>query len=203
LPVQTLAVPDDRDVAATIVEHVHARPTTLLVMATGGSFLLTRARRSVTADVLERLRQPVLLLGPECAPSAQLRGVTLVVGVDPGDPSPTVAGVGSWHDTFGTRRIRLVDVVAPTAWPAGSADDAVRDRVDAIAETFAGLDADVTLLRTDDPAQALVDFGTADAIFALPSERWPGRSHWYSTSRRAVQLSPSPVLMIPSDLAQR
>jgi nucleotide-binding universal stress UspA family protein len=205
LPVQTLAVPDDRDVASTIIEHVHARPGTLLVMATGGTYLLTRARRSVTAEVLEGLQRPVLLLGPHCTQTAGVRGVTLVVGIDLGsDPSPTLAGVAEWRDTFGTCPVRLVDIVAPSGWPAGSTDEAGRERVDAITTMFADLDADATLLRTDEPAQAVVDFGaSAGAIFALPCERWPGRSHWYSTSRRVVQSSPTPVLMLSTDLSQR
>ncbi len=67
LPVETLSVPDGGDVAAAIVEHVRARDGALLVMSTGGTYLLSQARRSIASDVLERLCQPVLLLGPHCS----------------------------------------------------------------------------------------------------------------------------------------
>ena len=60
-----------------------------------------------------------------------------------------------------------------------------------------------TVLRTNDPATALVAFAETldEAIFVLTSDRWPGgRSHWYSTTRRVVQTTSRPVLVVPSDL---
>ena len=203
LPVETLTVAEDRDVAATIVEHVRSREGALLVMTTGGTFLLTKARRSITNDVLERLRQPVLLLGAHCAQPVRLDASTLAVGVDPSrDERPAVEIVRSWRKTFGSSRVLLVDVVAESSWPAAAADDAARERAEATAHTIPGIDAETTVLQSNDPAAALVAFGERhdDAILVLTSDRWPGRSHWYSTTRRVVQLSSRPVLVVPSDL---
>jgi hypothetical protein len=203
LPVETLNIAEDQDVAAAIIEHVRAREGALLVMTTGGAFLLTKARRSVTSDVLERLRQPVLLLGPHCVQPTRLHASTLVVVVDPTrDPQPAVEVVRSWRQTFGGARLRLVDVVADSGWPTGATDDAVRERVDAMAGVFAGMDAEATVLRANDAAAALValDDAVDEAITVLTSDRWPGRSHWYSTTRRVVQMSSRPVLVVPADL---
>ena len=206
LPTATLTVPEGRDVATTIVEHVRAREGTLLVMTTGGAFLRSRARRTVTGEVLERLCQPVLLLGPHCVESVRLDSSTIVVGVDlTREPPPAVRVVAAWRKTFGGGRPRLVDVVAEASWPAQCADDAVRARAEAVAGAFAaaGIDADATVLRSNDPARALLTLASAvdHAIFVLTSDRWPGRSHWYSTTRRVVQEASRPVLVVPSDLA--
>jgi nucleotide-binding universal stress UspA family protein len=206
LPAETLTVPEGRDVATTIVEHVRARDGALLVMTTGGAFLLSEARHTVTGEVLERVGQPVLVVGPRCVDPVRLDLSTLVVGVDlTSEPSPAVPVVAAWRKTFGGGRPRLVDVVAEASWPARAADDGVRARLDEVANVFAagGIDADATVLQTNDPVGALVELGdfADEAIFVLTSDRWPGRSHWYSTTRRVIQESSRPVLVVPSDLA--
>ena len=185
-----LSVPDGGDVAAAIVEHVRARDGALLVMSTGGTYLLSQARRSIASDVLERLCQPVLLLGPHC--SQEVDASTLVVGVDRmGEAQHGIHVADAWRRTFGAVETRLVDVVAESSWPPESTDE----DIDA--------PAGATVLRTNDAAAALVALGETidDAVFVLTSDRWPGgRSHWYSTTRRVVQTTSRPVLVVPSDL---
>ena len=124
LPVETLSVPDGGDVAAAIVEHVRAHDGALLVMSTGGTYLLSQARRSIASDVLERLCQPVLLLGPHCTQQADAS--TLVVGVD--RTNETQHGIhvaDAWRRTFGAVETRLVDVVAESSWPPESTDEGI------------------------------------------------------------------------------
>ena len=167
MPVETLSVPDCGDVAAAIVEHVRTREGALLVMCTGGAYLVSQARRSIASDVLERLCQPVLLLGPHC--SQQMGASALVVGVD-------------------QMRERQP---AMSSWPPESSGEIIDASLGA------------TVLRTNDAAAALVALGETidDAVFVLTSDRWPGgRSHWYSTTRRVVQTTTRPVLVVPSDL---
>ena len=190
LPVEVFRVPEGDDVAAAIVEHVRARDGALQVMGTGGTYLLSHARRSVASDVLERLCQPALLLGPLCSP--QFGASTLVIGVDRmGETQPGIKVADAWRRTFGAVESRLVDVVAESSWPPEATDEVIDAPVGA------------TVLRTNDPATALVAFAETldEAIFVLTSDRWPGgRSHWYSTTRRVVQTTSRPVLVVPSDL---
>jgi hypothetical protein len=57
------------------------------------------------------------------------------------------------------------------------------------------------VLRADgDPSAALLDFGEriSDPIYVATSMRWTdGRLHWHSTTRRLVQRSTRPVLVVP------
>ena len=77
--------------------------------------------------------------------------------------------------------------------------------VDAVAAVLAehGIETGTTVLHGGDPAHHLLEFAEQidDAILAVTSERWAGGlSHWYSTTRRLVQRSLRPVLVIPADL---
>ena len=114
--------------------------------------------------------------------------------------------IDSWQGTFGGGRPWVVEVIATSAWPADTIEEEVeREQVDACAAVLAdhGIDAATRVLHGGDPVQTLLELVAEvdDAVFVTTSARWAGgRSHWYSTTRRLVQRSPRPVLVVPADL---
>lgn len=204
--VDRFTVVEGDNAAAAIVEYVRNRDGVLLVMSTGATGLLSLARRSVTGQVLAELPQPVLFLGPEMADTVDMAGATLVAGVDGNlDSQPALPVIESWQRSFGGPRPWLVDIVAATAWPAGTTDDEVAHaRLDTVVSNLAahGIDAASAVLHGNEPVEALLNFSAEvdDPVFVLTSDRWAGaRSHWYSTTRRMLRRSPRPVLVVPSD----
>ena len=193
-----------RGVADAIVEVVGGRDRVLLVMATA---LISDPRRSVTGLVLEALRQPILLVGPEVPSSVLSQAPTLVIGlaVDP-QLRPAIPVVESWLRSFGEVQPWLIDVIAAAAWPPGSIEDRWElERVGAAAAELAerGVKARTTVLHARDPVDAMLELaaGLTEPVFVITSDRWAGGdSHWYSTSRRLLRRSPHPVLLVPSDL---
>ena len=101
----------------------------------------------------------------------------------------------------------MVDVVATPGWPPGTIEEAdERRHVDEVAETLAGrgIDAAAKIIHGWDAVSSLLAFAdrVEDPVFVMTSDRWArGPSHWYSTTRRLVQQSPHPVLVVPSDVS--
>lgn len=210
LPVEvlTLGSADGRfDLGAAIVDRLQGRDGALLVMPTSGIGLVSGSRASTSGHVLSELRQPVLLIGPVVPDPLLLASPTLVVCTDQsheiGSGLPVVE---SWQRTFGGGRPWIVEVRPTTAWPAETTDDELeRLHVDAVAAVLAehGIDASTSVLHGGDPAHHLLKFAEQvdDAWLVATSDRWSGgRTHWYSTTRRLVQRSLGPVLVIPADL---
>ena len=214
---ESASVPDARfstlagdDVATAIVEHLQGRDGSLLVMAISATGLVSRSRGSVGAHVLDGLRQPLLVLGPAVPDAAGLDSSTLVMCTDrTHDSSVALPVIESWQRTFGGARPWVVEVIPPSGWPTDTIDDAAeREHVEAVATVLAdhGVDAATRVLHGGDPVDALLEFAEAvdDAVFVVTSDRWAGgHSHWYATTRRLVQRSPRPVLVVPADLAGR
>ena len=195
------------DIGAVIVDRVRDRDGVLLVMSTSASGLVSQRRGSVSARVVRETRQPVLLLGPAVPDAVPLSSTTLVACIDRSqDNGALLRVIESWQRAFGGGRPWVVEVIAASAWPAGTIDEGVeREQVDAVAAVLGdhGVDAVSRVLHGGDPVQSLLEFvaGVDDAIFVTTSARWAGgRSHWYSTTRRLVQRSPRPVLVVPADL---
>jgi nucleotide-binding universal stress UspA family protein len=207
LSVEVLAIApfaEVRRIADEVVEAVEERDGALLVM---GTALVSDPRRSVTGRVVEALRQPVLLFGPNVPSAALCHAPTLVVGlaVDP-RPRPGMSVVEAWQRTFGGPQPWLVDVIATAAWPSGSIENRWEmERVGAAAAELAerGVEASTTVLRALDAVDALNELaaGLAEPVFVITSDRSAaGSSHWYSTARRLLRESRHPVLLVPSDL---
>ena len=195
------------DIAAAIVDQVRDRDGALLVMSTSATGLVSQRRGSVSAHVLSETRQPVLLIGPAVPDAVPLSSTTLVACIDRSqDSGAALRVIESWQRAFGGGRPWVVEVIATSAWPAGTIDEDVeREQVDAVAAVLGdhGVDAATRVLHGGDPVQSLLEFVAEvdDAIFVTTSVRWAGgRSHWYSTTRRLVQRSPRPVLVVPADL---
>jgi nucleotide-binding universal stress UspA family protein len=196
----------DGDVADAIIEHIANQEGVLLVMSTSATGLVSLERRSVTARLLERLTEPVLLVGPAVPDNVDLDGATLIVGIDRSlDAQPALPVVESWHQAFGGPQPLLVDILPISGWPPGTIEEAdQRSAVDAVVDTFAtrGIAADGVVVHGNEPVQLLLDFATTlrNPVFVTTSERWAGApSHWYSTTRRLLQRSPRPVLVVPRD----
>jgi len=204
----SMTVVEDDDVATAIVDHVRNRQGTLLLMSTGATGLVSEVRHSVTGNVLARLTQPVLLLGPHVPDAVPLAAPTLVAGIDRTfEPSPALPLIESWYRTFRGHRPWVVDVVATPGWPPGTIEEAdERRHVDEVAETLAvrGIDAAAKIIHGWDAVSSLLAFAdrVEDPVFVMTSDRWArGPSHWYLTTRRLVQQSPHPVLVVPSDVS--
>ena len=210
LPVEILTIgPADEPVGlgSAIVDRLQGRDGALLVMATSGIGLVSGSRPSTSGHVLSELRQPVLLVGPVVPDPLPLSSPTLVVCTDRShEIGAALPVVESWQRTFGGGRPWIVEVMPTTAWPAEANDDELeRQLVDSVAAVLAehGIETGTTVLHGGDPAHHLLEFAEQidDAILAVASDRWAGgRSHWYSTTRRLVQRSLRPVLVIPADL---
>lgn len=206
--VLTVDVPERSfDVGPAIVDYMQNRDGALLVMATSGAGLVSGSRGSITGHVLSKLCRPVLVIGPAVPEQLSLTSPTIVVATDRShELGAALLAVESWQRTFGGGPPLVVEVMPTKAWPADPTDDAVERRhVDAVAAALAanGVDVVTHVLHGGDTAQCLLDFAAqvADAMFVATSDRWVGgRSHWYSTTRRLVQRSRRPVLVIPADL---
>ena len=149
-----------------------------------------------------------MLIGPAVPDPVPLSSsTTLVACIDRSqDSGAALRVIDSWQGTFGGGRPWVVEVIATSAWPADTIEEEVeREQVDACAAVLAehGIDAATRVLRGGDPVQTLLELvaEVGDAVFVTTSARWAGgRSHWYSTTRRLVQRSPRPVLVVPADL---
>ena len=152
---------------------------------------------SVSEEVLSLVDRPVLLVGPGVTTAPQLAAPTLVACVDDADVAAVaVPAIVAWTRTFGGGSTRVAAVTAPD------------DDGSASATVFAGLLADagiaasVDVLRADgDPSAALLRLGerVSDPIYVATSLRWTdGKLHRHSTTRRLVQQSTRPVLVVPA-----
>ena len=193
----TWTIVHHNDPVLAIVDHVERRDDALLVMATSARAALTgHFLGSVSEEVLSLVDRPVLLVGPRVTTAPQLAAPTLVACVDDADlAASAVPAIVAWTRTFGGGTTRVAEVVAAVK------DESVH------AARFAGLLAGVgvsavpEVLRADgDPSAALLDFGEriSDPIYGATSMRWTdGRLHRHSTTRRLVQRSIRPVLVVP------
>jgi nucleotide-binding universal stress UspA family protein len=188
-----------------LIEHVGNRDGALLVIATttwasSGADLLD----PVAEDVLARVLQPVLVVGPNCTgpPHPFAPPVVVVDGSDIADAAVPV--VKAWVRTFPSAGARVVEVVAPTRLPLPTDEMAthVRRYVDLLAGQGVAATGDV--VRGGEPARELATFAGAldPAVVILTSPRWAGEpSHWFHTARRLIRRSIAPVLVVPADRA--
>jgi nucleotide-binding universal stress UspA family protein len=194
----TWTIVHHNDPVLAIVDHVERQDDALLVMATSARAALTgHFLGSVSEEVLGLVDRPVLLVGPRVTTAPQLAAPTLVACVDDADLAAAAApAIVAWTRTFGGRTTRVAEVVA------SGRDEPVHAARFARLLAGAGVAAAAPeVLRADgDPSAALLDFGEriSDPIYVATSMRWTdGRLHWHSTTRRLVQRSTRPVLVVP------
>jgi nucleotide-binding universal stress UspA family protein len=200
----TSYIAHDYDVASAITDHVSGRQGALLVMATTGRSALGEHRLGpITEAVLQAVRQPVLILGPNAAERGAPPTRPTVV-VDASESKDTlIAPIESWVHTFSSKATLVVEVIPPTSWPSG--DDEPVGHIAGYVERLRdiGLCASGQVLRTDDVVTALVALTheVADPVLIMASPRWEGDpSHWFATVRRVIRHTTVPVLVVPTDL---
>jgi nucleotide-binding universal stress UspA family protein len=200
-PATTSTILHDENPAAAIAAHVAERPDSLLVMASSAKRTLTGLfLGGVSEEVLTLVDRPVLLAGPRVGPASHAMRPTLVACVDEsGIDAPAVSAITKWLHTFRGGNPWIVEVVAPGDGPTtGSESSNVRRVAQLLADH--GIPASWDVLHGNEPDVALIEFGKrlCDPIFVAMSVRWTdGRLHWRSTTRKLVQRSTLPVLVIP------
>jgi nucleotide-binding universal stress UspA family protein len=200
-PPDSFTIAHDNDVARAIVAHVGDREPALLVMASSAKPSITaRFLGSVTEEVLSRVDQPVLLVGPRVPPDRDVSRPTLVAFIDRGDlAEATVPAMVSWARTFGSSNPLLADVTGSSGEP-GTVEESPVDRYISLlgAEGVSASKVDVRSTDIDAQLDQLAGHVTAP-IFVATSVRWtdpstPGRS----LTQRLVHQSVHPVLVVPA-----
>jgi nucleotide-binding universal stress UspA family protein len=185
-----------------IVEHVANREGALLVMATttwgsSGPYRLD----ATVEEVLGHVLAPVLIIGPNAAPSPTGMATPVVV-VDGSDIAESAMPVvGAWVRTFPGGVARVVEVLPAAHIPADDVLGHVHRYMNGLAAH--GVAASTGVLRGGEPASALVGYANEidGAVLVVSSPRWAGEpSHWFNTTRRLIQHSTRPVLVVPADL---
>jgi hypothetical protein len=187
---------------SALAEHVAGRAGVLLVTAATtwtslGPYLLDASAE----QLLSRAPAPVLVLGPNFAPSRSLE-TTVVAVVDGSDVADAALPVvEAWVRTFPCAATKVVEVLPAASIPPCDADRCVRRYVRRLAER--GVVASGQVLRGDQPAPMLAACAAEidGAVLVVTSPRWAGEpSHWFSTVRRIIHVSTQPVLVVPDDL---
>jgi uncharacterized protein len=202
-PPDAFAIVHDNDVARAVATHLGHRHNALLVMATSAKASLTaRFLGSVTEAMLSRVEQPVLLVGPQVPVDCELADPTLVVLVDTGDlAEATVPAIVSWARAFGGPQPVIAGISDPSTDQA-TAPTPIDQYVTMLAAE--GITASQVRVQPDDIEAWLghVLDQAPDPIFVATSVRWTdARARGHSTTRRLVQRSTRPVLVVPARYA--
>jgi nucleotide-binding universal stress UspA family protein len=191
--------------ADAIADHVNARPGALLVMATTAkSPVRQHFLGSVSEGVLNRVRRPVLLVGPHVPAGADMSRPTLVVCVDSTEAATRARPVvTAWMRTFKSASPWVVEVLPAPLERLGVGRDMVESAyVKFLAQQLSNAEVDASweVLHGADVGGRLEEFiGTVDdPVLVATSTNWTDEhTHWHSTTRRLVQRSTRPVLVIP------
>lgn len=185
-----------------VAAEVAGRDGVLVVVDAHGGGPPGDALFDVDAEqLLRRVRQPVLVIGPRAA--APTRPWRLIVPIDGApDCRATPVVVIRWRNSFGAAPVTVVALDAPDSWPPDGTDPVV----DAARTTMAALgrgSVDATLVRraTSDPAAGMLDALDAErgAVVVVPAPQAAHTTQWWSTLRRLVRDAPCPVLAVPVD----
>ena len=202
-PADASAIAHDNDVARAIVNHLDSRDNALLVMATSAKASLTaRFLGSITEAVLSRLDQPVLLVGPRVPAECELADPTLIVLIDTGDlAEATVPAIASWARTIGGSQPVLAEISSPS-----TDEEVAPTHLDRYVTMLAaeGITASQENVQPDDIESWIgrVLEKATDPIFVATSVRWTdARARGHSMTRRLVQRSTRPVLVVPARYA--
>lgn len=194
------------DPAQAIVDHLDSRPGALLVMSTTAkSPLRSHFLGSVSEAVLNRIDRPVLLIGPHVPASTTMATTTLIACVDSTNVATAAfAAITSWVETFTSATPWVVEVLpAPHHSGGGVAQIVESLHVHNLAQRLisAGVETAWEVLHGDDIVERLEEFANDndDAVLVTTSTNWTeDHTHWHSTTRRLVQHTTRPVLVVSS-----
>ena len=192
--------------AAAILDHLRTRPGALLVMGTKAKGpLAERLLGSVSETVLAFIDRPVLLVGPRASTGTGLRP-TLIACAESDDLDAAAPVIASWVRTFDGGPPSITHV-SPT--PAKRTDDDVEagalEHVRQLSERLRVLgviDWSAKVVHGTDVATSLEEVADLvdDAVFVAVSSRWTdAHFHRHSVTRRLVQRSRHPVLVVPAE----
>lgn len=192
----------DNDTAGAIVDYVESRPGALLVMSTRAkSPLKGHFLGSVSEAVLNHIQNPVLLIGPHVPATTDMTSTTPIACVDSTDvAAASFLAITSWANTFHSETPWVVEVLPPLPRNSflGVAESAhVRDLSHRLAA--AGFETSFEVLHGGDVTERLEDFASHidNPVLVATSTNWTDdRTHWHSTTRRLLQRSTRPVLVI-------
>lgn len=196
----------DNDPARAIVDYLDNRPGALLVMATSAkSPMKNLFLGSVSEAVLNHILSPVLLVGPHVPAGTTMTSTRLIACVDSTDVAAAVLPViTSWTGTFDNAPPWVVEVLpAMPGFGRGVAQVIESSYVRNLASQLvvAGVEASFEVLHGDNIVERLEEFtgDIIDAVLVATSTKWTdGHTHWHSTTRRIVQRTIRPVLVVPS-----
>ena len=190
----------DTDVAHALLRHVAERPEALLVMGTSARRPLNATLfGSVVQDVLRNTDRPVLLVGPHVEAGGE-PCTSLIACVDASDSATwAVPAIVSWQETFGSRTLRVAEVLPVDARNVAAA----RHHVDTVTSLLAAqrVEAVAIVVRHDDPVTGLEHLADelTGAIYVAASGRYTdGRPHLHSTTQELVRRATRPVLIVPA-----
>jgi nitroimidazol reductase NimA-like FMN-containing flavoprotein (pyridoxamine 5'-phosphate oxidase superfamily)/nucleotide-binding universal stress UspA family protein len=204
-PVEGCTVAHDNDAARAIVEAVERRDRPLLVMATSAKGpLKAQFLGGVTEDVLGLIDRPLLLVGPRVPSDFELAHPTPIVYAERGDVAEAaVAAIASWKRTFGGPDPVLAELGDAAAEAAGARAPSPADSFSTLLAAE-GIDAGRAVVDQDAVDSWLdgVASEVPDSVVVSTSARWADKhSRGRSTTRRIVQRSMRPVLVVPARYA--
>ena len=205
-PADGCTIAHDNDVGRAIVNDVERRDRALLVMATSAkASLKAQFLGDVTEDVLGLIDRPVILVGPRVPADFELGHPTPVACIERSDVAEAaVPAIVSWVRTFGGTDPWLA-ALGPTA-SEGRGEPEEPSLVDSFATLLAadGIRGVPTQLHGNDVDSWLDEVvnQVANPIVVSTSVRWTDKhARGRSTTRRLVQRSPRPVLVVPARYA--
>jgi nucleotide-binding universal stress UspA family protein len=202
-PAHAYTIVHDNDPARAIVEHVSARNEALLVMATTAKPpVVGHLLGSVSEDVLSRIEQPLLLVGPHVPSTFEMTRPTLIACIDGSDVAEAaVPVIAAWTRTFGGADPWIAEMLPASGRGVPDVPESAHARHYAARLATEGISTSWEVLHGSDPEVGLDEFAdrVVDPIFVATSVRWTDhRSHWRSTTRRLVHRSTRPVLVVPA-----
>jgi hypothetical protein len=194
-PLDIVALEPRGDRRADIVDRVGHRDGIVVVDAHGGGLAGDVLFDEDAETVLQEVRAPVLVLGPE-ATSHEIRGHIVVADASTPLAQPLDV-VARWAATFGPEPVAVVVLEAPSSWPGG---DVREDAAERLELSDHALEGTVARVPTLEPWSTVCELSVEHdrACLVLTSTRWPGVDHWFSTVRRVVRLARRPVLVVPA-----
>jgi nucleotide-binding universal stress UspA family protein len=199
-PTRRPVVLADNDVARALTTYADRR-SLICIGAHGRSAVGTLFLGSVTREVLARAVTPVVVVGPDCAPSPVLD--TICVPVRPGSAfsGRAVSEAVEWARAFGARLhlIGAPPLVDEVLAEDPTAADALRVLADGARAS--GVEACWQLVPGDDIAARVLDAATdlsASLIVLATRARRPiARLVLGSVAQDIMRRSPCPVLVVP------
>ena len=183
----------DDDVAAGLLAQARESDATLCMASHASPRFVDAVAGSVSDQLIRRDLQPLVLVGPHCAPEAPV-GADVLACVD-GHVAGTVPAVAAqWAPLLGAK-VRFLTVADDD-----STVDAARPAIDAARSLAGGVDASWDIVAGPSPERAIIAAAETMRHGLVVVGSSPGRAHGSArghVARAVVRRSPLPVLLAP------